>query len=118
MYFAFEYVNDYFEAQSEKTVVLSGKRYRRIRYGNEVRHLNPPVPDELKVKWAEVITRPCHHCGVRRGELHHGGCDMETCPRCGHQYICCDCKGEYEEDAFEVKGPKIQSSLNLRNSAP
>ncbi len=41
MYFAFEYVNDYFEAQREKTVVLSGKRYRRIRYGNEIRHWNP-----------------------------------------------------------------------------
>ncbi len=113
MYFAFEYVNDYFEAQREKTVVLSGKRCRRVRYGNEIRHWNPPTPDDFKVKWAEIITRPCHDCGVRRGELHHEGCDMETCPRCGHQYMCCDCEREYEEeDDFEVD-PTVQLSLNL-----
>ena len=113
MYFTFEYVNDYFEAQCEKTVVLSGKRYRRIRYGSEIRHWNPPMPDDFKVKWAEIITRTCHDCGVRRGEMHHEGCDMETCPRCGHQYICCDCEREYEEDDFEVEGPTAQPSLNF-----
>jgi hypothetical protein len=110
MYFAFEYVNDYFEAQREKTVILSGKRYRRIRYGNEIRHWNPPMPDDFKVKWAEIITRPCHDCGIRRGELHLEGCDMETCPRCGHQYICCECQREYEDEDAEISpataGPK------------
>lgn len=102
MYFAFEYVNEYFEAQGERTVVLSGKRYRRIRYGNEIRHWNPPMPDDFKVKWAEIITRPCHDCGVRRGELHLEGCDMEACPRCGSQYLCCECQREYEDEDAEI----------------
>ena len=77
---------------------IKGLHETLLRYG---------VPDE------EPITRPCHDCGVRRGELHLEGCDMETCPRCGHQYICCDCEREYEEDDFEVEDPTVQPSLNL-----
>ncbi len=112
MYFAFEYLNEYFEAQREKTVILSGKRYRRIRYGSEIGRWNPPMPDDFKVQWAEIITRPCHDCGVRRGELHLEGCDMETCPRCGHQYLSCDCEREYEAD-FEREESGVQPSFNF-----
>ena len=120
VYFAFEYVNDYFEAQSKRAVVLSGKRYRRVRFGNEIRHWNPPTPDTFKIRWAEIITRPCHDCGVRLGELHLDGCDMETCPRCGRQYICCDCERESEEDDFEVPeaDATIQLSLGLSVGDP
>jgi len=37
------------------------------------------------------ITWPCHDCGVKEGELHKDGCDMERCPKCGRQLITCDC---------------------------
>lgn len=33
----------------------------------------------------------CHDCGVKEGQLHEGGCDMERCPFCGGQLIGCDC---------------------------
>ena len=33
----------------------------------------------------------CHDCNAEPGELHHPGCDMEVCPRCGGQAIGCDC---------------------------
>ena len=33
----------------------------------------------------------CGDCGVREGELHVLGCDMEDCPFCGQQLITCDC---------------------------
>ncbi|HZQ06541.1 MAG TPA: hypothetical protein VFD70_08170 [Anaerolineae bacterium] len=33
----------------------------------------------------------CGDCGVREGELHILGCDMEDCPFCGQQLITCDC---------------------------
>lgn len=39
----------------------------------------------------EYNNRRCHDCGVKIGEIHHPGCDMEECPRCGGQYFICDC---------------------------
>jgi hypothetical protein len=88
----FEYLEDYWEAQKEKTVVLLGKRYRRIRYGNE------EMPEEVKARWQEIITQPCGDCGVIRGELHLSGCDIEVCPRCSGQYLCCECRKDDDPD--------------------
>ena len=36
----------------------------------------------------------CHDCGIENkiGNLHHFGCDVERCPRCGGQLISCNCK--------------------------
>jgi hypothetical protein len=31
----------------------------------------------------------CHDCGRKEGQLHVRGCDMELCPFCGGQLICC-----------------------------
>jgi hypothetical protein len=33
----------------------------------------------------------CHDCGVKEGELHFLGCDMERCPFCYNQLITCGC---------------------------
>lgn len=33
----------------------------------------------------------CHDCYTPRGGIHHPGCDMEQCPRCGGQLISCSC---------------------------
>jgi len=97
MYVFFEYLDDYFQAQEEKTTKLSGKRYRRIRYGNELRHDKFSLSKEERVEWQErVKTQPCGDCGVLRGELHLEGCDIEICPRCSGQYLCCNCR--LEED--------------------
>jgi hypothetical protein len=95
IYSTFEWIDDYSRSQSEKTVVLAGKRYRRIRYGKEPIPKN--APEDFKTIWAEVITRPCHDCGVIAGELHLDGCDMEHCPSCGGQYFCCECRIEQDE---------------------
>ena len=33
----------------------------------------------------------CHDCGIKHGEIHHLGCDVERCPRCREQLITCYC---------------------------
>lgn len=34
----------------------------------------------------------CHDCGVKQGELHVSGCDVETCSKCRTQWIQCGCE--------------------------
>jgi hypothetical protein len=92
-YVFFQYLEDYWEAQKEKTVMLLGKRYRRIRYGKE------EMPKEFRARWQEIITQPCGDCGVVRGELHLEGCDIEVCPCCSGQYLGCECR--HDEDSSE-----------------
>lgn len=41
----------------------------------------------------------CGDCGVAPGGLHHIGCDLQRCPRCGWQLISCDCR--FDELAAE-----------------
>jgi hypothetical protein len=94
VYTVFEWLDDYWRAQSEKSVFLSGKKYKRIRYGKEP--MWKDTPEEFKSLWAEVVTRPCHDCGVIQGELHLDDCDMEHCPRCGGQFFCCECRIEQD----------------------
>ncbi len=98
IYYVFEWVDDYARAQKEKTVRLSGKGYRRIRYGKE-RWLKD-APDSFAATWLEIIKQPCHDCGVICGELHLSGCDVESCPRCGGQYLGCTCRTE-EDDEYD-----------------
>lgn len=45
----------------------------------------------------------CHDCGIKEGEIHKLGCDMEACPICGGQLISC---GHYEE-VVKSKQPRV-----------
>jgi len=60
-------------------IKLNGKVYERIPYG-------------VEGFYGEV----CHDCNVKIGQIHHFGCDVEQCPRCGGQLISCSC-GESSE---------------------
>jgi len=46
-------------------------------------------PRSLK-HWQDSGQR-CHDCAAMYGKLHHCGCDVERCPKCGGQLISCDC---------------------------
>jgi hypothetical protein len=39
----------------------------------------------------------CHDCNIINGKIHHFGCDMERCPKCGDQFAFCDCEKELLE---------------------
>jgi hypothetical protein len=99
IYSTFEWIDDYSRAQKEKSVRLSGKWYRRIRYGKEP--LWDGATKEHADLWREIIKHPCHDCGVIAGERHLDGCDMERCPRCKNQFLGCGCRTE-EDDVFEA----------------
>ena len=37
------------------------------------------------------MSKTCHDCGVKEGQIHELGCDMERCPFCSYQLISCNC---------------------------
>ena len=52
-----------------------------------------------EVTWPLPRTRSrCGDCGTARGGLHHPGCDLQRCLRCGGQLISCGCP--FDDDGF------------------
>jgi hypothetical protein len=79
------------------------------------------MPDKkamIIMKMSERET--CHDCGVKEGELHQPGCDMERCPFCGGQLITCDCMykklGLYEQ--YKKWGQTVAQGNEKKNLFP
>jgi hypothetical protein len=73
-----DYPAEIMRGQANKTIVLHGTTFDRIRYGNEP-------------GWGGRTPMGCHDCAIAPGQLHLDGCDMESCPRCFGQLITCGC---------------------------
>ncbi|HEY8789738.1 MAG TPA: hypothetical protein VIM10_11480 [Actinopolymorphaceae bacterium] len=67
-------------ACNSPTYAIAGRTFQRIAF--------VPHRGDLDAQ--------CHDCLTTVGGLHHPGCDVERCPRCGGQAIGCGC---HEDDS-------------------
>jgi hypothetical protein len=90
LYNYFQYFDEFDASQRERTEMLHGTRFRRIRYGDEkwTDENGEPYEDD----WSEITANPCHDCAAIRGQFHCSGCDVEQCARCKGQRLGCPCK--------------------------
>src|SRR5262249_17033068 len=51
------------------------------------------------------VLSECHDCGVKPGQYHQLGCDVELCPRCGGQLLMCLIGCCFEFDKNEPDPP-------------
>ncbi len=90
--------------------LIKGKLYDPIPFGAE---------DEDWVGDGEDPT--CGDCGCHIGEQHLECCDIERCPRCGGQFISCDCDTKFVINEENIKIlPQIieeQKIVNARYEA-
>jgi hypothetical protein len=61
----------------EVAITINKEIYKPVPYGQETR-----------INWE---SERCHDCSIKRGGLHHPGCDVEECPVCHGQLISCGC---------------------------
>lgn len=45
----------------------------------------------------------CHDCKAPHGTYHHFGCDVERCPKCGHQLLSCGHLVDIEDIKKDIK---------------
>ncbi len=67
-----------------------GRRFHMVPFGDE--------------SGRRTSSAQCGDCGVRRGGLHHPGCDLQRCPACGGQLLSCGC-------LFDEDGPDSDDGL-------
>jgi hypothetical protein len=51
--------------------------------------------------WKELPTY-CHSCGIVFGNVHHIGCGVESCAKCGEQFMGCGCCYYYGNERYFI----------------
>jgi len=67
--------------------------------------------------WNE-LPRYCRYCGILFGNIHHISCAIECCPKCGEQFVCCDCHDRFKIQHYflpgDKKGLRIPEALPMK----
>lgn len=79
------------DMSSKKTMTCSGNDLVHFPQGKGPSLSSVPYDGEGR----------CHDCNIAPGGMHHPGCDMERCPKCGGRLISCGCLDEEDEEEEE-----------------
>jgi len=74
-----ELKNEIIKQQEIKHLIIGGKKYKRIPYGDQKEFEKYGIAPDYSLN--------CHDCSVKKGQIHLDGCDMEKCPKCGEQLL-------------------------------
>jgi len=96
LYNYFEYYDEFLDSQSIKTSVINGRKYRRIKYGDELwPDINGNQQNNKTASYQENSKSTgchCHNCGAVKGQYHCIDCNAEQCARCKGHAFGCECK--------------------------
>jgi len=97
LFLYFQYFDEFCDTQTLTQYRLNGENYHRIKYGDEKRldRNGELYKDEkgIPYDWSALSEKwPCGDCAAIKGQYHVEICDQEECPRCGWQFLSCDCR--------------------------